>query len=202
MCMRHACKTILALDFTNLYGYSMTHKMPVDSFRNMGQAELVKHQTFFDMKLTGKKYKETSNEGFIFCCKLDFPKKVQKKLLSYPLVPEALLVEEDMLSEGQNATWKALFSKNYSNGGHKKMVNSFKTKQNYTSHYQLLSFLSLMGVKVTIVRGYAFRQTNFISGYVNFCAAQRKKSTNASDKKLWKNMANIIYGKFIGKEIR
>ena len=62
-----------------------------------------------------------------------------------------------------------------------------------------MSFLSWIGVKVRIVRGYAFRQTKFISGYVNFCAAQRKKSTNASDKKLWKNMANIIYGKFIGK---
>ena len=198
MCVRHACKTILALDFTNLYGYSMTHKMPLDSFRNMDQAELRKHQVFFDMKLTDKKYKDTNNEGFIFCCRLGFPKRVQKKLLSYPLVPEALLVEEDMLSEGQNATWKALFSKSYSNGGHKKMVNSFKTKQNYTSHYMLLSFLSSMGVKVSIVRGYAFRQTNFISGYVNFCAAQRKKSSNASDKKLWKNMANIIYGKFIG----
>ena len=198
MCVRHACKTILALDFTNLYGYSMTHKMPVDSFRVMDQTELDKHQSFFDMNITKKKYRDTSNEGFIFCCKLDFPKKVQKRLLSYPLVPEALLVEEDMLSKGQKATWKALFTKSYSNGGHKKMINSFKTKQNYTSHYQLLSFLSSVGVKVTIVRGHAFRQTNFISGYVNFCAAQRKKSTNASDKKLWKNMANIIYGKFIG----
>ena len=72
-------------------------------------------------------------------------------------------------------------------------------KQNYTSHYQLLSYLSSLGVKVTLVRGYAFQQTEFISGYVNFCAAQRKKSVNSSDKKLWKNMANIIYGKFIGK---
>ena len=198
MCVRHACKTILALDFTNLYGYSMTHKMPVDSFRNMDQTELDKHQTFFDMNITKKKYQDTDHEGFIFCCQLDFPKKVQKRLLSYPLVPEALLVEEDMLSKGQKATWKALFSKNYGNGGHKKMINSFKRKQNYTSHYQLLSFLSSMGVIVNIVRGYAFRQTNFISGYVNFCAAQRKKSNNASDKKLWKNMANIIYGKFIG----
>lgn len=201
-CVRHAHKTILALDFTNLYGYSMTHSMPVDSFRTMDQPELDTHQTYFNTNMTESKYQEASSEGYIFTCKLDFPKKVQKRLLSYPLVPEALLVEEDMLSEGQKATWKALFSKKYSNGGHKKMINSFKTKQNYTSHYQLLSFLSWIGVKVRIVRGYAFRQTKFISGYVNFCAAQRKKSTNASDKKLWKNMANIIYGKFIGKEIR
>ena len=199
MCAQHACKTILALDFTNLYGYSMTHKMPMDSFRNMNENELKAHQTFFDSNQTQENYNEESDEGFIFCAQLDFPKKVQKKLLSYPLVPEALLVEENMLSEGQKATWRALFSRNYSNGGHKKMINSFMRKQNYTSHYQLLSYLSSLGVKVTLVRGYAFQQTEFISGYVNFCAAQRKKSVNSSDKKLWKNMANIIYGKFIGK---
>ena len=143
-------------------------------------------------------YSEASNQGFIFTAQLDFPKKVQKKLLSYPLVPEALLVEEEMLSKGQKATWKALFSKKYSNGGHKKMINSFKTKKNYTSHYQLLSYLSSLGVKVTLVRGYAFRQKEFIAGYANFCASQRKKSSNAADKKLWKNMINIMYGKCIG----
>ena len=200
-CSEHACKTILALDFTNLYGYSMTHKMPIDSFRNMDDEELTAHQSFFDSNLTQENYDEKSDEGFIFCAQLDFPKKVQRKLLSYPLVPEALLVEEDMLSKGQKSTWKALFSRNYSNGGHKKMINSFRTKKNYTSHYQLLSYLASLGVKVTLIKGYAFRQTEFISGYVNFCSAQRKKSANAADKKLWKNMANIIYGKFIGKNL-
>ena len=198
MCTQHAFKTILALDFTNLYGYSMTHKMPIDSFRNMDDEELTAHQSFFDSNLTQENYDEKSDEGFIFRAQLDFPKKVQRKLLSYPLVPEALLVEEDMLSKGQKSTWKALFSRNYSNGGHKKMINSFRTKKNYTSHYQLLSYLASLGVKVTLIKGYAFRQTEFISGYVNFCSAQRKKSANAADKKLWKNMANIIYGKFIG----
>ena len=199
MCAQHACKTILALDFTNLYGYSMTHKMPLDSFRNMGEEELAAHQLLFDSNLTQENYDETSDEGFIFGAQLDFPKKVQKKLLSYPLVPEALLVEENMLSKGQKATWKALFSRKYSHGGHKKMINSFMTKKNYTSHYQLLSYLASLGIKVTLIKGYAFRQTEFISGYVNFCAGQRKKSKSTADKKLWKNMANIIYGKFIGK---
>ena len=92
MCAQHACKTILALDFTNLYGYSMTHKMPMDSFRNMNENELKAHQSFFDSNQTQENYNEESDEGFIFCAQLDFPKKVQKKLLSYPLVPEALLV--------------------------------------------------------------------------------------------------------------
>ena len=199
MCAQHACKTILALDFTNLYGYSMTHKMPIDSFRNMDEEELTAHQAFFDSGVTQENYDEKSDEGYIFRAQLDFPKKVQKKLLSYPLVPEALLVDEDMLSRGQKATWKALFSRSYNNGGHKKMINSFRTKKNYTGHYQLLSYLASLGVKVTLIKGYAFRQTEFISGYVNFCSAQRKKSANTADKKLWKNMANIIYGKFIGK---
>ena len=104
-----------------------------------------------------------------------------------------------MLSEGQKKTWSKLFKQAYSSCNHKKMVNSFATKKEYTSHFRMLIFLSQMGVEVKILRGYSFHQTNFISSYVKFCSNQRKESTNAADKDLWKLMANIIYGKFIGK---
>ena len=193
----------MAFDANNLYGATMTQKMPLNDFIALDPVEIKNHQDCFD-KIRNKKdveplYPQESSTGYIFCTQLRFSEEVQKKLLSYPLVPEQLIVEENMLSEGQKKTWSKLFKQDYSSCNHKKMVNSFATKKEYTSHFRMLIFLCQMGVEVKILRGYSFHQTNFISSYVKFCSNQRKESTNAADKDLWKLMANIIYGKFIGK---
>ena len=197
--------TIVPFDFNNLYGYSMTEMMPLNNFKSLTYEDLIIHQLKFDdifkHKNIERHYNKESNTGYIFCAKIEFTKEAQRKLLSFPLVPEQLVVEEEMISEEQKKTWKKLFSREYSSSNHKKMVNSFATKQEYTSHYRLLSFLSSLGVKVTLLRGYSFNQEKFIKPYVEFCAKMRKLSKNQADKKLWKNMANIIYGKFIGKDL-
>ena len=202
-CLQHKRSIIMAFDANNLYGATMTQKMPLNNFIALDQEDIKRHQDCFD-NIRNKKdgeslYPQASSKGYIFCTQLKFSEEVQKKLLSYPLVPEQLIVEENMLSEGQKKTWSKLFQQDYSSCNHKKMVNSFATKKEYTSHYRMLIFLRQMGVEVKILRGYSFHQTNFISSYVKFCSNQRKESTNAADKDLWKLMANIIYGKFIGE---
>lgn len=197
-CSQHELWTIIALDFNNLYGDSMRNKLPLDTFEDLSQKEIEAHQDKFDtIKRTQTSaiiYPEDSEQGFIFCARLKFSEKVQKKLLSYPIVPESLVIESEMLSQGQLETWRRLFGKDYSNS-HKKMVACFLTKEAYTSHYQTLAFFSVLGVEVTLLRGYKFRQTNFLSSYVKMCADQRKKATNPADKNIHKLMANIIFGK-------
>ena len=184
---------------SHLYGDSMRNMMPLDNFENLSEDELKTHQEKFDhisrTKTSSDIYPENSDEGYIFCSRLQFPEEVQQKLLSYPIVPETLVVEPEMISEGQHQIWRSLFDTEYGKGHHKKMVNDFQDKEAYTSHYQNLAFLCALGVRVTLLRGYKFRQTNFIASYVSMCAEQRKKSTNPADKNLWKLMANIIFGK-------
>ena len=72
------------------------------------------------------------------------------------------------------------------------MVNSFATKEQYTSHYKMLAFLSSLGVKVTLLRGFKFSQTSFIKPYVKYCASQRKKATNDAEKRMWKVFLNYL----------
>jgi hypothetical protein len=204
-CILHAIKTIIAFDFNNLYGHSLTEKMPLDNFDCLSDQELTNHQKQFDEIFVGRKwdqyYDEKSEEGYIFVSQLEFTTEAQKKLLSYPQVPEHLIVEEHMISQNQKKMWETLFSEPYNSSSHKKMINSYKIKEDYTSHYRLLLFYAEQGVKVTLKRGYKFRQLNFIEPYVTHCADLRKKSTNDADKKMYKDMNNIIFGKFIGKFI-
>ena len=179
----------------------MCFRMPLDRFETIKKEDLDIHQRKFDQitkNLSSKgHYKEDSETGYIFCADLEFPKAAQKKLLAFPLAPEGMIVEEDLLSEGQKDTWNDLFKRPYYTSNHMKMVNSFSKKKLYTSHYQYLKFLASMGVKVTLRRGHMFRQTNFISSYVKYCAQQRKLSTNPADKQMWKDLCNIIFGMLI-----
>lgn len=198
-CKVHAPRSLLALDFNNLYGHAMCFRLPLDRFENIRNEDLGKHQLKFDqmrenLSIEGH-YSEDSDTGYIFCADLEFPKAAQEKLLAFPLAPEGMIVEEDLLSEGQKEIWSSLFKRPYYTTTHKKMVNSFSKKKAYTCHYQYLKFLAGLGVKIKLKRGYMFRQTEFISSYVKYCAQQRKMSTNPADKQMWKDLNNIIFGR-------
>ena len=176
----------------------MTRKMPLDQFERVSASDLHKFQEYYTqlsrIETVPRFTDDESTTGFIFCADLEFPEEAQRRLLSFPLAPEALIVDEGMLSEGQKETWSKLFSQPYSSTSQKKMICSFAPKSEYVAHYQYLSFLAKLGVKITLKRGYKFYQESFIKPYVEFCAKQRKAATNEADKRLWKLMANIIYG--------
>ena len=176
----------------------MIHKMPLDQFERVDDEEIQQFQNYYEqLSLQEEIPRFTADEattGFIFCAELKFSKVAQKRLLSFPLAPEALIVDEEMMSKGQRETWKKLFNQPYYSTNHKKMVNCFSEKKEYVAHYQYLTFLAKLGVKVTIKRGYKFFQEEFIKPYVTFCSKQRQAATNEADKRLWKLMANIIYG--------
>ena len=195
-CELHRKKCVVAFDFNNLYGQSMTKPMPLDQFQPLTTEELCKHQRIFDQMYQEKKveqqYKQDTKEGYIFVARIKFPKRVQRKLLTFPICPDQMVIEEEMLSKHQRAIWKKLFNTKYK-CSHKKMVNSFATKQNYVGHYRLLAFYSSLGVKITLQRGYKFHQKNFIANYVNYCAHKRKLATTNFDKKMCKNMVWIWF---------
>ena len=117
----------------------MIHKMPLDQFEKVTEGEIKQFQNYYDhlskQDSVPRFSDDESTTGFIFCAQLKFSKKAQKRLLSFPLAPEALIVDEEMLSKGQRETWKKLFNQPYCSSNHKKMVNCFQTKEEYTSHY-------------------------------------------------------------------
>ena len=96
-CILHAEQTLLALDFNNLYGWAMTTSLPLDSFKNLSAREITEQQCLYDKILNigddDIHIPQDSDEGFIFVAKLEFPVEAQKKLMSYPLLPEQMVVE-------------------------------------------------------------------------------------------------------------
>ena len=82
----------------------MTLKMPLDQFERVSASELHKFQEYYTqlsrIETVPRFTDDESTTGFIFCADLEFPEEAQRRLLSFPLAPEALIVDEGMLSEG------------------------------------------------------------------------------------------------------
>lgn len=81
----------------NLYGYAQRMYMPVGEYKWVEEKEF--------SKIKWVKLKENSARGFIAEVTLSYPKKLHRAHASFPLAPERMEVNSDMLSpyaKGEN----------------------------------------------------------------------------------------------------
>ena len=83
-------KFIMYLDENNLYGSAMSQYLPYGGFKRLNQKEIDK----FDLN----SIKENSLDGYILEVDLEYPDKLHELRNDYPLAPEKLKINHDMLS--------------------------------------------------------------------------------------------------------
>ena len=81
-------KYIMYLDANNLYGYAMSQSLPTGNFKFIDP-------TNFDTN----KINENKKYGYMFEVDLEYPHELHDSHSDYPLAPERLLVDNNMLSE-------------------------------------------------------------------------------------------------------
>ena len=84
-------KYVMYLDANNLYGWAMSQCLPTGGFKWLSEKEI--------NKVDLAKYTEDSKQGLILEVDLEYPKELHDSHNDYPLAPEQLLVEDDMLSD-------------------------------------------------------------------------------------------------------
>ena len=71
-------------------------------------------------------------------------------------------------------------------------------KKNYVLHYRTLKQALSQGVKLEkIHKILKFQQSNFLQEYVDCNISRRINATNPYDKLHYKNLSNMLFGKFI-----
>ena len=79
---------IMYLDANNLYGWAMSQKFPCRNFRWIDCPEHIKLEN----------YHENSAKCFILEVDLEYPRELQHQHNDYPLAPDKINVEKEMLS--------------------------------------------------------------------------------------------------------
>ena len=177
---------ILGFDCNNLYGLSMSMKLPVDGFRWLTNAQL---QSFDPLQIP-----EDSELGYFLEVDLAYPEQLHDTHNEFPLAPEKLDIPKEQWSE-ETKRLASLFGMSHSSTGLKLMC-TLQDKYKYRLHYKTLQLYLRHGLKLKkIHRGITFRQTDFMRRYILLNTQARKKATSDFEVSLYKGYNNYIFGK-------
>ncbi|GBN66252.1 hypothetical protein AVEN_218089-1 [Araneus ventricosus] len=127
---------IVALDANNLYGFVMSHPLPLGNFSWLTLEE-IENFNIFD-------YDNNSNVGFILEVDLLCPSDMHEKMNDLPLAPEHLTIRYDMLSKYSKTLCDKFGLKHTLPC--KKLSPNFYPKTNYITHYLNLKFYLEQGM--------------------------------------------------------
>ena len=126
---------------------------------------------------------------------MDYPDHLHDSHSDYPLAPERLIVETDMLSAKQHEQQEAYNTKARSTKFAKLVPNLF-AKHNYACHYANLRFYLEHGLILKkIHRVLRFHQSRWLAPYIAKNSELRARARNDFEKEFYKLMNNAVYGK-------
>ena len=175
------------LGANNLYGLAMCRKLPYGDFKwyygRMDEKRVMK-------------YSDDDDIGYILEVDLDYPKELHDLHKDYPLAPEIMCINENMLSQVQNDIHKYYYGKDASDEKANKLVLNVMDKKKYVLHISALKSYLQQGLSLRKVhRAMSFKQANFLKPFIEFNTEKRKNAKNDFEKDLFKLMNNSVYGK-------
>ena len=160
-------KFLMYLDANNLYGWAMSQKLPLHSFKDMTNKEL---ENLFNNQIV-QVWEKTP---CILEVDLEYPEELHDLHNDYPLCPERVECEH----------------------GVKKLIPNLRDKNNYVIHYRNLIQCLSLGMKLKkIHRGIKFYESAWLKPYIDKNTNLRTQAKNNFEKDFFKLMNNAVFGK-------
>ena len=134
---------------------------------------------------------ENSSIGYVLEVDLKHCSELHDKHNDYPLCPEKIEINSDMLSKYCSDIADKYGIKV---GGVKKLVPNLRDKVKYVIHYRNLQYYLSLGMKlIKIHRFLKFKQSNWIKEYIHFNTEKRIHSKNVFEVQFFLLMINFFY---------
>ena len=160
-------KYLMYVDANNLYGWAMSQKLPVHSFKWMTNKEI---ENIFNNQIV-QVWEKTP---CILEVDLTYPEELHDLHNDYPLCPERVECDK----------------------GVKKLIPNLRDKNNYVVHYKTLMQYLRLGMKLKkIHRGIKFIECDFLKPYINMNTNLRTQAKSNFEKDFFKLMNNSVFGK-------
>ena len=176
---------ILYLDQNNLYGASLSMKLPKNNFKWLTSEECeTLRKNIVSMDLDG-------DEGYLLECDLIYPENIHEATKDLPFAPERLKIDKSnfttfMHQQIQNERYVQT----------KKLTLNQWDKEGYVIHAKLLQFFMKHGMQISrIKRGLKFYQEAYFEPYISFNSKHRKNASNTFEKNYFKLKNNSLFGK-------
>ena len=160
-------KYLMYVDANNLYGWAMSQKLPVHSFKWMSNKKI---ENLFNNQIV-QVWEKTP---CILEVDLEYPEELHDLHNDYPLCPERVECDK----------------------GVKKLIPNLRHKNNYVVHYKTLMQCLSLGMKLKkIHRGIKFIECDFLKPYIDKNTKLRTQAKNNFEKDFFKLMNNSVFGK-------
>ena len=164
---KEASKYLMYVDANNLYGWAMSQKLPVHSFKWMSNKEI---ENIFNNQIV----QVWERTPCILEVDLEYPEELHDLHNDYPLCPERVECDK----------------------GVKKLIPNLRDKNNYVVHYKTLMQCLRLGMKLKkIHRGIKFIECDFLKPYIDKNTNLRTQAKNNFEKDFFKLMNNSVFGK-------
>ena len=178
---------IFYTDCTNLYGWSMSQKLPYSNFAWM-EENVIK-------SLDVKNFDANGDKGMILEVDLMYPEHLHDLHKAYPLAPENLLITEDMLSPHAK---QSIEKNNLKFKESVRLTPNLYNKSKYLIHIKNLQLYLALGMKLTkIHRVLTFTQKAWLKPYILFNTQKRRDALSDFEKDFFKLLINSIFGKMM-----
>ena len=178
---------ITYLDANNLYGWAMQQALPIGGFKYVPKAEWI--------NIDWLTLDADAPIGYFLNVDLEYPQELHDAHSDYPLAPERILIQYEMLNETQ---LKILRHYQVPKSGIRvqKLVPHLMVRKNYMIHYRNLRFYLEEGMKLTAIHMVLqFNQSKWLAPYIQKNTDLRAQAKTDFDKNQYKLYNNAIYGK-------
>lgn len=156
------------LDANNLYGVSMSCKLPISNFEWINGNEI-------NEEMIMNYNEETDDIGYVLEVDLEYPEALHDLHNDYPLCPERYQPNGSICP---------------------KLCGTFNDKKDYVVHIKNLQLYLKLGLKLkTIHRGVKFNQSTWLKEWIDLNTNFRKVAKNDFEKDYFKLMNNAVFGK-------
>ncbi|KAJ8917969.1 hypothetical protein NQ315_002664 [Exocentrus adspersus] len=160
---------ITYLDATNLYGHSMSQRLPTGGFTWVNESGI---KNFDVMEVS-----DESRYGFILEVDVDYPEELHDKHTDLPFLAENIVPP--------NSKSKL-----------KKLIPNLYNKRNYVIHYKTLQQAIKNGLILKKThRVLKFEQSRWLKQYIDLNTQMRNNASNKFEKDFYKLMNNSVFGK-------
>ena len=154
------------LDANNLYGWTMSQKLPVNDFKSIEDTSKINEEFI-------KNYDENNDKVYIFEVDVKYPKKLHDIHSDLPFLPKRMKIDK-----------------------YKKLVCNLLNKNQYLAHIKSLKQALNHGLKFKKVhRIIEFNQKAWFKPYIDMNTELRKVAGNDFEKDFYKLMNTAVFGK-------
>ena len=140
-----------------------------------------------------KNLDEKGDTGYFFEVDLSYPQMLHKTHDDFPLAPESMKIDQQMLSAYQTNMGDEMGVKY---GQEAKLCLTLKDKKKYVCHFRNLQFYLNNGLVLKkIHRILQFKQSDWLRPYIELNTKLRQKADNKFEENFAKLMNNSFFGK-------